>query len=357
MFGKIELRHGQPDHRLTEEAFKLEFKKGFFDPRYQTVATELDAVAEVAWQNYREGRKAPRRVQAGAGFADPEYLLSEEWLEVRGRLLKAEKEHSTSASRVLLINGSPRNEHTCPGEISKSYRLTQIAIQKIQELGLEVDLLDLSELTSQYGKQIHPCKGCVSTAMPLCHWPCSCYPHHSMGQTHDAMGDIYERWVRAHGVMIITPVHWYQVPSVMKLMMDRLVCADGGNPDPTSTQGKDAEKAKKIELKGWNYPRPLAGRAFSVVVHGDAAGAENVRRSLTDWLTDMELISAGPRATFERYIGYNESYAQSHEHLDKDKALMKEVEVAATMLGRQIEILRTGKFNATDEDLPKPNDK
>ena len=43
----------------------------------------------------------------------------------------------------------------------------------------------------------------------------------------------------AHGIVIVTPVYWYQAPSTLKLMMDRLVCADGGNADPTSTQGKE----------------------------------------------------------------------------------------------------------------------
>jgi hypothetical protein len=33
-------------------------------------------------------------------------------------------------------------------------------------------------------------------------------------------------------------------------MIDRLVCADGGNPDPTITQGKDAAMAKQLELDG-----------------------------------------------------------------------------------------------------------
>jgi hypothetical protein len=42
-------------------------------------------------------------------------------------------------------------------------------------------------------------------------------------------------------------------------MMDRMVCADGGNPDPTSTHGKTAKEAKALELKGWPYPRHLAG--------------------------------------------------------------------------------------------------
>ena len=61
----------------------------------------------------------------------------------------------------------------------------------------------------------------------------------------------------AHGIFIITPVNWFQVSSPLKLMMDRLVCADGGNPDPTRTHGKNAEAAKQIELGGWNYPRHL----------------------------------------------------------------------------------------------------
>ena len=37
------------------------------------------------------------------------------------------------------------------------------------------------------------------------------------------MNDIYLLWVAAHGIMIVTPVNWYQPPSLVKLMMDRLV--------------------------------------------------------------------------------------------------------------------------------------
>ena len=48
------------------------------------------------------------------------------------------------------------------------------------------------------------------------------------------------------------------------MMIDRLVCADGGNPDPTLTAGKDAHKAKQIELQGWDYPKHLKGRAYGV---------------------------------------------------------------------------------------------
>jgi hypothetical protein len=118
------------------------------------------------------------------------------------------------------------------------------------------------------------------------------------------MNEIYPMWVEAHGIMIVTPVNWYQVSSPLKLMMDRLICADGGNPDPTRTHGKDAKQAKQIELEGWHYPGHLAGRLFSVVVHGDVEGAENVRHSVADWLSYMHLIPAGPHAELDRYIGY-----------------------------------------------------
>lgn len=111
----------------------------------------------------------------------------------------------------------------------------------------------------------------------------------------------------------------------MKLMMDRMVCADGGNPDPTTTSGKDAEKAKQIELDGWNYPKHLAGCVYGVIVHGDVAGIEASRRALTDWLDWMSLVDAGARARPDRYIGYYEPYATSHDALDRDQALVSEV--------------------------------
>ena len=223
--------------------------------------------------------------------------------------------------------------------------------------GFECDLLDLSHLTAQYGRQILPCKACVSTAMPLCHWPCSCYPNHAMGQVNDWMNELYPRWVAAHGVLIVTPVYWYQAPSVLKLMIDRLVCADGGNPDPTTTHGKHPEEAKALELRGWDYPRHLAGRAFAVVAHGDAAGAEALRRAITDWLLDMELVQAGRAATLDRYIGYFEPYATSHAALDRDQAVQEEVRNAARSLVNTVRLMRQGRYQQPDADLAAPRPK
>jgi multimeric flavodoxin WrbA len=242
--------------------------------------------------------------------------------------------------------------------MSKTFRLVEMARQEIERTqGFECDLLDLSLLTAQYGRQILPCKACVSTAMPLCHWPCSCYPNHAMGQVNDWMNEIYPRWVAAHGVMIVTPVYWYQAPSVLKLMMDRLVCADGGNPDPTTTHGKKPEEAKALELQGWDYPRHLSGRLFSVVVHGDTEGVGVVRRSLTDWLQDMHLIQAGRAATIDPYIGYYEPYATSHEALDRDEALHQEVGNAAKILVEAVHLARSGEFPEPGRRVQDPRPK
>jgi multimeric flavodoxin WrbA len=161
---------------------------------------------------------------------------------------------------------------------------------------------------------------------------------------------------RAHGIMIVTPVHWYQVPGTFKLMMDRLVCADGGNPDPTSTHGKNPGEAKVMELKGWSYPRHLAGRAFAVVVHGDAEGAGSVRCALHDWLTDMNLVPAGETAVFDRYIGYYEPYAVSHDELDHDDAIFEETRNAARALVQAVTNLRAG-VRPPDQSLKDPRPK
>ena len=349
-----------PSVQLTKEEFSKRARERFYDPTFDAVAPEIERVIAVAWKNYTEYHRNPRKRRAGRGFSDPDFPLPIEWLETRSAIQQAEKrQHSPkSNSRILLINGSTRSNQTCPGEMSKTFRLAKIAEKVISgNKGFEVDFLDMSRLASEYGRIIYPCKACVSTAMPLCNWPCSCYPNHAMGQVNDWMAEIYPRWAAAHGVMILCPVHWYQAPSSLKLMIDRLVCADGGNPDPTLTSGKNPQLAKEVELKGWHYPRHLAGRVFSVVVHGDAVGAETLRRSLTDWLTDMGLIAAGHVALVDGYVGYYKPYATSHDELDEDKDFQEEVRNAARSLVSAVRLLRRGELKQPDASLREPRPK
>jgi multimeric flavodoxin WrbA len=356
---KPEVRTGQAPPPHPREEFRQRFLANFFDPIFAAEREALDRIEEIAWTAFKDGHKSPVTRKAGPEFSDPNYDLSVEWYETRERLRAAQLRWSEVAtpSRVLVIACASRNDGTCPGEMSKTWRLARIAQAEVEAAGVVCDLLDLSLLTSDYRRHIHPCKGCVSTAMPLCHWPCSCYPNHGQGQVNDWMAEIYERWVSAHGVLLVTPTHWYQVASPLKLMMDRLVCADGGNPDPTLTGGKDPAKAKEVELAGWPYPKHLAGRAYGVVVHGDVAGIEDTRRALCDWLDWMGLIDAGPQARLDRYIGYYEPYATSHQALDRDEAVQEEVRNVGRAVLNAVAELRQGRLSAPDRALVPPRRK
>jgi multimeric flavodoxin WrbA len=355
-----DVRRGMPSVELTKEEFSRRFKQRFFDPAFDEVRAEIDKVAQVAWDGYINSRKSPRTRKAGAGFADPDYELSIEWFAARDAIREAENRHDDASGpgRILLINASSRSDQTCPGEASKTFRLVELAEDTFKsESKFELERLDLSHLAAEYGRVIYPCKACVSTAMPLCHWPCSCYPNNSLGQVNDWMNEIYPKWVAAHGIMIVTPVYWYQSPSPLKLMLDRLVCADGGNPDPTSTSGKDPAKAKALELAGWPYPRHLAGRAYAVFAHGDAAGVENVSTNVSAQLADMGLIGSGHEGTLGRYIGYYQPYATSHDALDHDEAVAEELRNAARALIETVERMRNGEIPRIGEKLRDPRPK
>jgi len=241
---------------LTKEAFRERFFARFYDPVFEEVGPELEKVFEKAWDGYIVYRKSPRKRPAGEGYSDPSFELPIEWLGTRAKIDAAERRQKdpNSPSRILIINGSTRSEHTCPGEISKTRRLAQHAQEAIQSLaGYEVDFLDISGLADEPWKVIHPCKACVSTSQALCHWPCSCYPNHALGQTNDWMEEIYPRWTAAHGVFVLCPVHWYQAPASLKLMW----CA------PTAAIPIRRARAARIRCvrRNWNS---RAGRIPSI---------------------------------------------------------------------------------------------
>lgn len=353
------VRKGQAPDLMPRDEFARRYRELFYDPAYRAHDATIAEMEAIAWDAYKEGRKAPVTEKAGPEFADPDYDLSVQWRETRERVRHADarRRDATSPSRALVVCASSRNDGTCPGEVSKTFRLSQAVCEQLRSDAVEADLLDLSHLASDPRRHIHPCKGCVSTSMPLCHWPCSCYPNHSTGQVNDWMAEIYERWSAAHGVVLLTPVYWYQVASPLKLMIDRLVCADGGNPDPTRTHGKDPARAKEIELAGWDYPKHLAGRVYGLVVHGDVAGIEGSRRALSDWLDWMGLIDAGAHARLDRYIGYYEPYATSHDTLDADRALWEEVRNVARAVATAIGDARSGRLSNPGAGLKDPRPK
>jgi multimeric flavodoxin WrbA len=170
----------------------------------------------------------------------------------------------------------------CPRDLGAAARANRCIGPESTDIGLWLEHLPLQGLCFD-------CHAAVPLALQL-------LPQHALNQTNDWMAEIYERWTAAHAVLIVSPVYWYQSPSVLKLMIDRMVCADGGNPDPTATSGKKAGNAKELELAGWDYPQRLAGRVYGLVVHGDVAGLDGSRRALSDWLDWMGLQDAGSLA-------------------------------------------------------------
>ena len=126
---EIEPRHGMPSPKLSQDEFRRRYLQQFVDTAYDRIRPQLDQAADIAWEAYQAGRKAPLTRKAGSEFHDPSYELSLDWLNARAAIRAAQQRHDDASAprRILLINCSPRTEHTCPGEMSKTWRLVQIA--------------------------------------------------------------------------------------------------------------------------------------------------------------------------------------------------------------------------------------
>lgn len=139
--------------------------------------------------------------------------------------------------------------------------------------------IDYEDLANVYARAaIRPCNACVSTAMPLCCWPCNCYEKGNRAEP-DLMWDLdlYSRLDLADAWAIIGPINWYAPSSNLKLMFDRLVCMNGGNPKEELIEHKNPELAMQLEQKpewralGLNH---LEGRTAAFFSYGDDATDE-----------------------------------------------------------------------------------
>jgi hypothetical protein len=177
--------------------------------------------------------------------------------------------------RILLLAGSDRRQYNCPGVDSKARALTlRLADQLPAEW--EIDVEDLGNVYRR--EQIQSCNACVSTSMALCCWPCNCYEKGSTAEP-DLMWnlDLYARLDLADAWAIVGPVNWYAPSSNLKLMFDRLVCMNGGNPKEALIDHKDPEKAMALEKSPeWEglSQNHLEGRTAAFFCYGDQGGNE-----------------------------------------------------------------------------------
>ena len=177
--------------------------------------------------------------------------------------------------RVFIISGSGRRQYNCPGVDSKS-RALMIRMKAQLPSEWKLDVEDLGNVFSR--ARIQSCNACVSTSMALCVWPCNCYEKNN-SQEPDLMWDldIYSRLDQADAWAIIGPVNWYGPTSNLKLMFDRLVCMNGGNPSEDLIEHKNPELAMKLEhLPEWKdlSVNHLEGRTAGFFCYGDGGGDE-----------------------------------------------------------------------------------
>jgi multimeric flavodoxin WrbA len=207
-------------------------------------------------------RSAPPRLDPKAPHATDEPASSVKAIEHR-------------PLRVFIIAGSQRRLHSCPGLDSKARALLQRIAAKLPP-GWQIDTEDIG---NEHGKaRIQPCNGCVSSAAPLCVWPCNCYGPKSDTQP-DLMWDldIYGRLARSDAWAFIGPMNWYAPTTGFKLLFDRLVCMNGGNPRPDLIDKKDTLKAQALERSElWQElsRNHLEGRTAAFFTYGDDGGPD-----------------------------------------------------------------------------------
>lgn len=177
--------------------------------------------------------------------------------------------------RILIIAGSDRRQYNCPGVDSKARSLMLRMSERLPQ-EWEIDYEDLGNVYAR--EQILSCNACVSTSMALCVWPCNCYEPDSKMEP-DLMWnlDLYSRLDLADAWAVVGPVNWYGPTSNLKLMFDRLVCMNGGNPREDLIGHKDPELAMKLEhSEAWEELsiNHLEGRTAAFYCYGDGGGDE-----------------------------------------------------------------------------------
>lgn len=207
--------------------------------------------------------------------------------------------------RVLILSGSDRRQYNCPGVDSKSRSLMLRLAERLPQ-EWEIDYEDLGNV---YGRaRIQSCNACVSTSMALCVWPCNCYEKGNKDEP-DLMWDLdlYARLDLADAWAVLGPVNWYAPTSNLKLMFDRLVCMNGGNPREELIDHKDPEKAMHLEhAPEWEElsVNHLEGRTAGFFCYGDGGGDEldasgrpkNLRHP--EWFDPQEEPFADMRQTY-----------------------------------------------------------
>lgn len=184
--------------------------------------------------------------------------------------------------KIVLIQGSARSLNNCSGENGKTKFLLDSVKKHLKTKKIKYDVIDLS--IKESGNIIQPCKGCISTAGGFhCHFPCSCYSKNNKDVPDFISNeDVYSRLQNSDGFLVITPVSWDSVTTVVKSLFDRLVCVNltltvDEAKMLTDDDIKNVIKTKNL-LKSRKYnhllKNHLENKCAGFFIHGDKGASD-----------------------------------------------------------------------------------
>ncbi len=103
--------------------------------------------------------------------------------------------------KIIGIAGSPRHNSS-----------TEVLIKEALDAAREIDGIE-TEMISLAGKRVLPCCGCYKCMenKGLC-----------IFKDKDCLGEIYQKWFEADGIIIASPVYHLSITGVLKNVLDRL---------------------------------------------------------------------------------------------------------------------------------------
>ena len=133
--------------------------------------------------------------------------------------------------KVLVLVGSPRKG-------GNTDRLADEFIRGAREAGCQVEKIELRD------RQINGCLGCGA-----------CQRNGGSCVQKDDMGELYEKWLAADGVVLASPVYFYTWTSQMKAVLDRTFAIEQKVKDTTfyllSAGAAPTEEYMKLMLESF----------------------------------------------------------------------------------------------------------
>lgn len=238
--------------------------------------------------------------------------------------------------KLWIINSSPRSENDCPQEKSKCERIAEYMAKHARKNGVEVYLTNLHSASN-----IGPCKGCVSTVMSLCHYPCDCYP--DIDYPNDPMNELYKIGEKSDAIIFVTPVHWWSYSTDLSSFIGRLNCIDGGRK---GAKGKDRNFEIKLMKSGKFKPvKHWAGKIAGIyTISESTTGAAEPLAVTLNWMG----FWIPPHCISEQIIGNEVQYHEHHNALDRNTCAWNAAKSLVSNVIQSVKLIKGRKMNPTD---------